>query len=481
MSAHIRSSSLEKPLVVVVTGYNVSSWAKRNLDSIFSQKYTNYRVIYIEDCSTDNTAKIVEQYIQEHGLEDRVTLIKNTSRCYKLKNIYNAYHSIDDWDIIVQVDGDDWLADNQVFQKINRAYSQEEVWITYGQFKKDGPDGRKRNKVGYCAPVPSDILFSGKLREWNKFVFMHLRTFYAWLFKSIKLEDFLTDAVPGFKGQFYPYANDVAMMFPMIEMACRHYKCFSDVLYILNRKNPNSGVISHRELQVAGHSEILNNSPYTEITKPIIGNLKQLDEKKLDCLILSQDSTKLDFVLRSLESYVQGVDGIIVFYENTNNNNDFSELKKEFSNVIFFELSAWSQEELKEILSVLLEELGDYLLLGTDTFGFLDTVDCKACIKRLEQTYAHGCYFSLNKELITEENPCYQHLFDDYYAGKFKFINYDFDAVSMALYRKKDIVSSFLNLSTLGLSKCIERWEDKKAIENNVGLFFNKPKAISLL
>ena len=41
----------------------------------------------------------------------------------------------------------------------------------------------------------------------------HLRTFYAWLFKKINLEDLLLD------GEFFKMTGDQAILYPMIEMA----------------------------------------------------------------------------------------------------------------------------------------------------------------------------------------------------------------------------------------------------------------------
>ena len=62
----------EKPLAVIVCSYNNIKWAEKNLDSIFFQRYRNYRVIYVDDGSTDGTADFVEHYIKDHDLEDKV-------------------------------------------------------------------------------------------------------------------------------------------------------------------------------------------------------------------------------------------------------------------------------------------------------------------------------------------------------------------------------------------------------------------------
>ena len=128
-------SRTELPLVVVVCSYNNSLWVEKNLDSIFMQDYSNFRVIYVDDASPDGTAKLVKEYQKAHHLEDKITLQANTERQRKTKNVYNNFHNCNDDEIIVIVDGDDWLEHPHVFSQINRTYLYNDVWLTWGQFK----------------------------------------------------------------------------------------------------------------------------------------------------------------------------------------------------------------------------------------------------------------------------------------------------------------------------------------------------------
>ena len=45
----------ERSIVVIIPSYNNVRWVEKNLMSVFEQKYENFRVIYIDDCSTDGT------------------------------------------------------------------------------------------------------------------------------------------------------------------------------------------------------------------------------------------------------------------------------------------------------------------------------------------------------------------------------------------------------------------------------------------
>ena len=61
----------EKAIVVVIPSYDNCEYYKQNLDSVFAQNYHNFRVIYVDDASPDQTGPLVKQYIKEKGQEDR--------------------------------------------------------------------------------------------------------------------------------------------------------------------------------------------------------------------------------------------------------------------------------------------------------------------------------------------------------------------------------------------------------------------------
>jgi glycosyltransferase involved in cell wall biosynthesis len=216
----------QKHMVIIIPSYNNKEWYKLNVGMIFAQKYDNYRVIYIDDCSSDGTADLVEQYVAQCGQQHRVTLIRNKERQGALYNLYHAIHSCDDHAIILTYDGDDWFKDDQVLATVNKAYDDPNVWLTYGQFEV-----YPGNTIGQCRPMPDYIITSHSYRQ-QPWITSHLRTFYAGLFKGIKEEDLL------FEGKFFEVTWDQAFLFPMLEMANGHFKFIDRVLYVYNQQNP---------------------------------------------------------------------------------------------------------------------------------------------------------------------------------------------------------------------------------------------------
>ncbi len=218
--------AVERPMVAVVVSYNNAQYYKKNLDSMFSQNYENFRVIYVDDVSPDGTADLVEQYVKEHDLADRLTLIRNKKNMGGMYNTHLAVHTCEDHEIVLTIDGDDWLAHDEVFSTINDAYEDKNVWLTYGSFMRY-PDG----KVFEWPSFPPEIIAENAYRSY-RWIASHLRTFYAGLFKKIRKEDLMH------KGKFIPSAWDLAMMFPMLEMAGGRIRSIQDVLYVYNRETP---------------------------------------------------------------------------------------------------------------------------------------------------------------------------------------------------------------------------------------------------
>lgn len=220
------------------------------------QQYSNYRIIYVNDCSSDNTLKLVKEIVKKERKEALVTIIDNKERRLALGNIYHTIHNeIRDDEIVVCLDGDDALANKSVLSFLNTVYSNpdHEVWLTYGQFAE-----MNSKNLGWVANIPEEIVKNNAFRTFVH-IPSHLRTFYAWLFKQIDLEDLQ------YQGDFFEMSWDMAMMFPMIEMARDHFHYISRVLYIYNDSNPISDHVKNKNLQRELDLVIRARPPYTPL------------------------------------------------------------------------------------------------------------------------------------------------------------------------------------------------------------------------
>ena len=90
---------------IVVTAYNVERFIEQALRSCLSQEIDDIECIVVEDCSTDNTAAIIEQMAKK---DQRCRVIRNSTNigagASRRKGI-NAARG----EYILLLDGDDWL------------------------------------------------------------------------------------------------------------------------------------------------------------------------------------------------------------------------------------------------------------------------------------------------------------------------------------------------------------------------------------
>ncbi len=255
----------EKPLVIVIPSYNNKRWYKQNLDSALNQNYTNFRVIYIDDASNDGTGKLVQKYLETNRKKDKVTLIQNKQNERALYNLYHAIHSCRDDEIILTLDGDDTLAHNNVLSVINSSYQNPDIWLTYGQYRE-----MPRGRIGHCRKFPEEIVKNNAFRKYD-YISSQLRTFYAWLFKKIKKEDLQ------YKRKFFPTTYDVAIMYPMLEMAGERHRCIREVLYNYNYLNPLNDFRVNKQSQHEMGKIIAQSSSYNRLSGPPDGIL--VDQK----------------------------------------------------------------------------------------------------------------------------------------------------------------------------------------------------------
>lgn len=389
----------ERPIVVVVCSYNNGKWSENTLNSIFSQNYNNFRLIIVDDCSTDNNVEVIQNFIDSHNLANRVTFIKNDQRHRKLFNLYRVLYDCHDDEIIFMVDGDDSLNGPDVLAYINKMYNNDNIWFTYGQYRNVPASqaiawGHK--EMGYCRPVPKHVQHKQSYRYYS-FIYMHPRSFRAWLFKLVKLEDLIADGIDGFEGDFYPASNDVAMYFPMVEMAHTHIKFIPEILYIRNLYSEIVGFKVDRRLQTSSAREIRKKNPYSIVYQPKKYRLDNVSHASTDVFLLYRASlTNIENALHNILANVSHIGTLYLFFHNTTENKRTCRfIKKNFPNVIFVPCDTEGHKNLKKrLLDILSVSKNEHIFVLTDECSIVDTIDLSQYIFWLEKTFAYRFYVS---------------------------------------------------------------------------------------
>ncbi len=88
---------------IIMTVYNKDKYVDMSIKSIINQSYTNYELIIIEDCSTDNSKNIINKYINHPKI--KIFYNEKNIGCYACRNIAIEKST---GDIIAFQDADDY-------------------------------------------------------------------------------------------------------------------------------------------------------------------------------------------------------------------------------------------------------------------------------------------------------------------------------------------------------------------------------------
>jgi len=240
---------------IITPAYNVDKWVSTNLMSVLAQDHDDYEVIFLDDLSTDKTVETVNKLV---GKDPRFKIVVNEKKCEALKNICRGIDMLepDDEDVIVLLDGDDWLKDKHVLSKVKDTYETTDCLVTYGTFMTYPHGERPWNVTRY----PQETINDSTYREDPQWRASHLRTFKYGLWKRIKTEDLQNS-----EGKYYKYGWDLAIMFPILEMAGNRQEYISDSLYVYNRTNPlNCDKVDH-PLQLSEDREVRSQHKYERV------------------------------------------------------------------------------------------------------------------------------------------------------------------------------------------------------------------------
>jgi tetratricopeptide (TPR) repeat protein len=191
-------------ITVTSTGFRAAEWAPRCIASVASQNRVAHHVYVAADHETLHAADRALRLGARGGIGRGL-----------LANLLPIWRSLPDDDVIVWLDGDDWLAHDRALDVVAKAHAAGAL-VTYGQFiTSDGT-------IGFCAQGDSDP----RSGPW---VYSHLKSFRAGLVQRIRDED-LRRA----DGEYLDLAIDQAIMIPCVEMAAERAVFIPRVLAVYN-------------------------------------------------------------------------------------------------------------------------------------------------------------------------------------------------------------------------------------------------------
>ena len=237
-------------LNIIVPVYNSEKYLEKCINSIIKQSFKNFQVKIGDDCSTDSTFEIASKICSNY---QNFNIFKNSRRLGALNNISKLLGlSVKDPSktIDILIDGDDYLYSGDVLSIICEKYLKTNCLITYGShLSSKGVQGKK---------YPWFIRNFNLYRKYFWYA-SHLRTFRHDLYLSMNPNDLLDK-----NGKYFPVAWDLAIMFPLLEMAGSRQEFIQDLMYVYNDQNPISDHMIRRKEQILVAKEIRRKKRYKE-------------------------------------------------------------------------------------------------------------------------------------------------------------------------------------------------------------------------
>ena len=116
---------------------------------ISRQSYLGYHIIYLDNGSTDQTAEKIKTFCEEENKLDKLTLVRYEEKKPGMQVVYDAIHQLNPKDIVVYLEGNDWLSHENVFDHLNCAYAHPDVWLTYSRAIRH-PDYQQAKRLPNC-------------------------------------------------------------------------------------------------------------------------------------------------------------------------------------------------------------------------------------------------------------------------------------------------------------------------------------------
>ena len=227
-------------LVIVVNAGPCQDDIARCLGSIRAQRYSRWRAMVTIDPCGDAT---FDRALAAAAGDPRFDIRLNEQRQFSMANLVAAISrsGASSEDVIVVLDGDDWLSSDRTLDTIAATYARFDCWMTYGSWISNDPSHQGMPR-GLWPAYPDDT------EDFRRAEWLHtaVRTWKRWLWDLIDDRDFRDE-----RGDYFRVTEDQACMLPMLEMSgtarARH---IPDVLMVYNRMTPHAcGKIRRDEMQ----------------------------------------------------------------------------------------------------------------------------------------------------------------------------------------------------------------------------------------
>lgn len=149
--------SIKNRVSVITPSYNSSAFIEQTIESVLSQTYTNWEMLIIDDCSTDNSAAIIKRYCER---DVRIKYLKTECpsgspcepRNIAIREARGRY--------IAFLDSDDVWLPNKLEEQL-KLFDDASIAIVYSNYEKISEEGERGQRI---ITAPSQVSYKELLK-----------------------------------------------------------------------------------------------------------------------------------------------------------------------------------------------------------------------------------------------------------------------------------------------------------------------------
>jgi glycosyltransferase involved in cell wall biosynthesis len=143
---------------IITPTFNSSNTITKNVQSVISQNYKEFEHIIVDNSSTDDTIGKIETLYKKNGIIEKLKIISEKDS--GISDAFNKGIKAAKGEIIAVLNGDDEYFDNSIFERVIKAFNNDNILIVYGDvvFIDSFYGSNRRNPIN--CPVTGAILYN---------------------------------------------------------------------------------------------------------------------------------------------------------------------------------------------------------------------------------------------------------------------------------------------------------------------------------
>ena len=138
----------------MIPTYNQEDYILEAIKSALSQNYQNLEVVVCDDCSQDNSCKLI------NSIKDRrLKIYKNEKNIGRVRNYRKLLYELATGDFVINLDGDDYFIDNNYIEKAIELVKQYDLDLVFSNQIIGYKDRQKETNMNLPTTIDGNWLF----------------------------------------------------------------------------------------------------------------------------------------------------------------------------------------------------------------------------------------------------------------------------------------------------------------------------------